>query len=103
MNNRFGWGSTPLMHILSDTNLAAPGDGKRIWITDLFIECATGTTLQLQEGSAGEFLTPGINKIDHTFAAPLKIATNTLVKIVKTGGGTAVIMIGYYVEAEGHN
>jgi len=103
MENRFGWGSTPYMHILSDTNLSAPGENKRIWITDLFIECATGTTLQLQEGTSGDFLTPAIEKIDHTFNAPLKIATNTLVKVVKSGVGSAVIMIGYYIEESGHN
>jgi len=103
MENRFGWGSTPLLHILSDTAIDAPGTGKRIWITDLFIECAVNTTLALKEPDGGEFITPAINKIDHTFDAPIKIAENKGVDINKTGAGLAVIMIGYYIEGADHN
>ena len=103
MENRFGWGSTPYKHILSDTAIDAPGESKRIWITDLFIECASGTTLQLQESGAGEFITPAIEKIDHTFNAPIKMDTNKGVVPVKSGVGGAVIIIGYYIEGADHN
>lgn len=103
MENRFGWGSTPLLHILSDTAIDSPGENKRIWITDLFIECATDTTLALKEPDGGESITPAINKIDHTFDAPIKIAENKGVDISKVGIGLAVIMIGYYIEESGHN
>jgi len=100
--NRFGWGSTPLIHILTDIDIEAPGDGKRIWVTDLFIECGANTTLQLKE-VGGDFITPSASKIDHTFAAPIKCATNTGISVEKTGIGLAVIIIGYYIEGATHN
>ena len=103
MENRFGWGSTPLIHILYDTDIDAPGESKRIWITDLCIECATGTTIALKEAGGGEFITPAFNKLDHTFAAPIKVAENTGISIDKTGVGTGIVMIGYYIESSGHN
>lgn len=103
MSDRFGWGSTPLMHILTDTDIDAPGEGLRIWITDIVIQCAANTTLALNEAGGGSELTPALNSLDHTFEAPLKLEENTGVEVEKVGVGTAVIMIGYYIEGARHN
>ena len=103
MENRFGWGSTPLLHILTDTDIDAPGEGLRIWITDIVIECAVGTTLALNEAGGGSEIIPAFSNLDHTFAAPIKLEEDTGVEIEKVGAGMSVIMIGYYIEGARHN
>jgi len=103
MENRFGWGSTPLIHILYDTDIDAPGEGQRLWITDIFIECGDSTSIGLSESGGGEVLVPSVKNMDHTFAAPIKLAENKGVSIDITGVGSTRILIGYYIEGVSHN
>ena len=100
--SRFEWGSTPLIHILFDTDIDAPGVGKRIWITDLFIECGANTSIGLSDDDS-EVIVPSVNSIDHTFAAPIKVAENSGVSVDVTGVGSTRIIIGYYIEGADHN
>jgi len=103
MSGRFGWGSTPLIHILTDTDIDAPGEGKRIWITDLFIECGANTSIGLSEIISAEVIIPSVQNMDHTFAAPIKLGDNVGVSIDITGVGSTRIVIGYYIEGAAHN
>lgn len=102
---RFGWGSTPytVVKTASDASaVTAPGEGKRLWVTDVVIGCGTDTTMALTD-SDDNALFPACNEATASnLSAPIKVTENKGLKTVKVGANAAGIFIGYYIEDIAH-
>lgn len=109
--SRFLWGDTPLKYERSwpeadpNTAIAAPGEGYRIWITDIQINGEdSSNTVELKENDdSGDIILPAFHTFSGPLNAPIKLEPNVGVYPSKSGSGTNAIFIGYYITRSDEN